>query len=68
MKMAELFPLSESIFTHFNPIALRMAKTPYSFGHSECNRIKISIKLSSVSNFQLSTYVLFQLLGTCVLF
>ena len=22
----------------FNPIALRMAKTPQSFGHSECNR------------------------------
>ena len=21
-----------------NPIALRMAKTPWSFGHSECNR------------------------------
>ena len=24
-----------------NPIALRMAKTPWSFGHSECNRIKV---------------------------
>ena len=23
----------------FNSIALRMAKTPYSFGHSECNRV-----------------------------
>ena len=23
----------------FNPIALRMAKTPQSFGHSECNRV-----------------------------
>ena len=22
------------------PIALRMAKTPWSFGHSECNRVK----------------------------
>ena len=22
-----------------NPIALRMAKTPQSFGHSECNRV-----------------------------
>ena len=25
---------------HFNPIALKMAKTPYSFGCSECNRVK----------------------------
>ena len=24
----------------FNPIALRMAKTPLSFGHSECSRVK----------------------------
>ena len=24
----------------YNPIALRMAKTPLSFGHSECNRVK----------------------------
>ena len=26
----------------FNPIALRMAKTVWSFGHSECNRVKSS--------------------------
>ena len=26
--------------SHINPIALRMAKTPLSFGHSECNRVK----------------------------
>ena len=32
----------------FNPIALRMAKTQWSFGHSECNRVK-SQTLSSVS-------------------
>ena len=24
----------------FNPVALRKAKTPSSFGHSECNRVK----------------------------
>ena len=24
----------------FNPIALRMAKTLWSFGHSECKRVK----------------------------
>ena len=23
----------------FNPIALKMAKTPLSFGHSECSRV-----------------------------
>ena len=27
---------------HFNPVALRMAKTLWSFGHSECNRVKES--------------------------
>lgn len=26
-------------YSLFNPIALSMAKTPQSFGHSECNRI-----------------------------
>ena len=25
----------------FNPVALRMAKTPFSFGRSECNRVNI---------------------------
>ena len=28
------------IFEYFNPTALRTAKTPSSFGHSECNRVK----------------------------
>ena len=28
----------------FNPIALRTAQTPYSFGRSECNRVKILYK------------------------
>ena len=27
-----------------NPIAFRMAKTLWSFGHSECNRVKIPTK------------------------
>ena len=27
----------------FNPIALRMAKTLWSFGHSECNRVNNSL-------------------------
>ena len=31
--------LEEQVFP-FNPIALRMAKTLWSFGHYECNRIK----------------------------
>ena len=25
---------------HLNPITIRKAKTPQSFGHSECNRVK----------------------------
>ena len=25
----------------FNPVAFRMAKTPLSFGHFECNRVKM---------------------------
>ena len=29
----------------FNPIALRMAKTLWSFGHSECYRVKIRNKI-----------------------
>ena len=33
MKLLELLP--------FNPIALRMAKTLWSFGHSVCNRVKV---------------------------
>ena len=41
--------MSSSIQTHlkingngyFNPIALRMAKTLQSFGHSECNRVNL---------------------------
>ena len=31
------------IFTIFNPIALRTAKTLWSFGHSECNRINLTV-------------------------
>ena len=27
----------------FNSIALRIAKTPHSFGHSECTRVKLCI-------------------------
>ena len=27
-------------FMNFNPIALRMAKTLWSFGHLECNRVR----------------------------
>ena len=29
----------------FNPIALRMAKTPNRFSRSECNRVKFSYKM-----------------------
>ena len=52
----------------FNPIALRMAKTPLSFGHSECNRVKYSQLLISNTDISkkslkskniVSTYFLF---------
>ena len=33
-------PFPENCLHILNPIALRMAKTPLSFGHSECNRVK----------------------------
>ena len=31
---------SENLQVHLNPIALRMARPPKSFGHAECNRVK----------------------------
>ena len=31
--------MSYKIRNFFNPIALKRAKTPQSFGHSECNRV-----------------------------
>ena len=39
MKMAELLQQKMYFFT-CNPTALRTAKTPKSFGRSECNRVK----------------------------
>ena len=36
------------VATHHNPTALRKAKTPWSFGHSECSRVKALQK--SISN------------------
>ena len=41
LRMAKtLWSLELQIWWDLNPIALRMAKT-LSFGHSECNRVKI---------------------------
>ena len=44
VKLIILFSFSDQALMKFpqafNPIALRMAKTPLSFGHSECIRIK----------------------------
>ena len=34
-----------------NPIAHRMAKTPQSFGHSECSRVTVPDRNSTCSNF-----------------
>ena len=39
----------------FYPVALRMAKTPWSFGHSECNRVKAS---SVTHNIVRENYIL----------
>ena len=33
---------SQHMFYTINPIALRRAKTPWSFGPSECNRVKVN--------------------------
>ena len=39
----------------FNPFALRMAKTLWSFGRSECNRGKfMSVKLMKIKKFYTS--------------
>ena len=35
-----------------NPIALRMAKTPRSFGHSECNRANINLVPKTLEPFK----------------
>ena len=35
-----MLPATKIHFAPFNPIALRTAKTPQSFGRSECNRAK----------------------------
>ena len=31
-----------------NPTALRTVKTPLSFGHSECNRVNVAMKIVSI--------------------
>ena len=38
-----------------NPIALRMAKTPLSFDHSECNRVKNKCTWLSHMQYRLHT-------------
>ena len=44
--------------SQFNPIALRMAKTPLSFGHSGCNRIKFP----GTENCKIKKDIVFQLI------
>ena len=36
-----------SVLVFFNPIAIRLAKTPWSFGQSECNRVKAANSINS---------------------
>ena len=38
-----------NVMLEFNPIALRMAKTLWSFGLSECNRVSLTVKESTSS-------------------
>ena len=45
MKMTELFPLEVNT-SPFNPFAFRTAKTLWSFGRSEYNRVKYVTLLS----------------------
>ena len=39
---AELYFMDQQVGTEINPIALRMAKTLWSFGCSDCNRVSRS--------------------------
>ena len=50
----------------FNPNALRMAKTQWSFGHSECNRVKKMKHYSlSIYKFQSSSEMKWQMFSPC---
>ena len=42
----------------FNPVALRMAKTPKSFGHSECKRVNTGLLLKGTICFYGSEFFL----------
>ena len=40
--VVRLYEFTDLLGSLLYPIALRVAKTPLSFGHSECNRVKAS--------------------------
>ena len=42
-----------------NPIALKMAKTLWSFGHSECNRVKGNIHVSTFTGKQIGNFQIY---------
>ena len=48
----------------FNPLALRMAKTLWSFGRSECNRVKVNSYTLRGSNSAISVFCSRDLGGT----
>ena len=62
--------MSGHVLSSFNPIALRMAKTLWSFGRSECSRIKnlviavghsiVSLVKSLVSDLLILLVLIFQ--------
>ena len=37
--LVKILVIYEVVLTYFNPIALRMAKTLWSLGHSKCSRV-----------------------------
>ena len=48
-----------SILKMLNPTALSMAKTQWSFGHSECNRVKVFKLLTDTCTFRGSKSAIF---------
>ena len=48
-----------------NPIALRMAKTLWSFGHSECNRVNSQESLANKSYDMVSSSLLVHINQVC---
>ena len=55
----------ELILEIINPIALRMAKTLWSFGRSECNRVKVVICVHAHLIFTIFKVLVLWMLPIC---